>query len=127
MIFIILYVFSLPVILYYNFFAIRNVTEKSRIARMPSFFLIYIAFSYGSILGLWFSYNWKIALLAFIISWTINKISFRLFLRQYIDQTTQLLISSDWFEPGLVPDDRLRKANEYAETTALNNAAGKSS
>lgn len=126
MIFIILYIFSVPVILYYNFFAIRNVTEKSRIARMPSFFLIYIAFAYGSILGLWFSYNWKIALLAFIISWTINKISFRSFLRQYIDQTTQSLITSDWFEPGLSSDDRLRKANEFAETMAVNNATGKS-
>ena len=125
MVFMVLYILSLPLILYYNFFSMRNMAEKSRLARRPSFFLLYFVFTYGSIAALWYSYDWKIALAALGLSWSINKISFRLYFRKYVYQSAQALVASDWFESGLSQDDRLHKAYEFAQTMALNNVAGK--
>lgn len=125
MFFIVLYMFSFIVILYHNYFAMRSIAEKSEITRPPSFFLIYLAFAYGSVGALWFKFGWKLAIIALIISWTIDKFSFRYFLRQYIQLTTKRLINSDWFEIGMGTEERFQRAYEYACRTALNNAKGK--
>lgn len=124
MVFVILYLLSYPLILYENFFAMRGVAEKSRITRSPSFFLFVAIVTYGSIVGLLFEYGWKIALGALVVSWLFNKYSFKFFFRKYIHKTAKRLIESDWYETELAPEDRLRKAYEYAETLALKNATG---
>jgi hypothetical protein len=125
MVFAILYLLSFPLILYENFFSMRNVAEKSGIARSPflSFFVAIV--TYGSIAGLLFTYGWKIALFTFLVSWSFNKYSFRVFFRKYIYLKARRLVRSDWFEPGLSVEDRLRKAYEFAETSARQNATGK--
>ena len=124
MIFIILYLLSFPIILYDNYFSVRTIAEKSKITRKPSFFVIVHVIIYGSIIGLWFKYNWKVALITFIISWTFNKYSFRFFFHKYIDEKTKEFINSDWFETELPIEDRLRKAREFAKALALRNATG---
>lgn len=125
MIFVIIYLISFPIILYHNYFSMRLIAEKSKIARSPSFFLFYIALAYGSIAGLWYKYNWKIALVCLAVSWTIDKLSFRSFFSQYVNQTAIRLMNSDWFEKDLDTETRMMKAYEYAKTVALQNVAGK--
>lgn len=125
MIFIILYLLSYPLILYDNFFSMRLSSEKSRIANAPSFFIIVQLITYGSMIGLWFEYGWKAALLSFIMSWTFNKLTFRFYFKKYIHQTAQRLIKSDSFEIGLSEEDRSQKAYEFAKVVALRNATGK--
>jgi len=125
MLLVIIYLISFPLILYENFFSMRSTSEKSVIARSPSFFILYIVLAYGSVAGLWYEYNWKVALVCLIVSWIINKSSFRLFFRQYVNQTAHRLMNSDWFEKDLDTETRRIKAYEYAKTVALQNVAGK--
>ena len=125
MFFVIFYLISFPIILYENYFSMRLATEKSVIARSPSFFLIYIIFAYGSIAGLWYEYNWKVALICLIVSWIINKSSFKIFFRRYVNKTANRLMASDWFEKDLDTETRMIKAYEYAKNVAIQNVAGK--
>jgi hypothetical protein len=125
MVFVILYLFSFPLILYENYFSMRSVAEKPKITRSSFLFFFVPIMAYGSIAGLWVSYGWKIALPALIVSWSFNKYSFRIFFRKYINQSAEHLLQSDWFAPELSAEDRMLKAFKFAETLALNNATGK--
>ena len=125
MLFIIIYIISFPVILYENYSSMRLSSEKSIIARSPSFFIFYVVLAYGSIAGILYNYNWKVALVCLIVSWAINKFSFKLFFHEYVNKTARRLINSDWFEKKLDKETRMIKAYEYAKTVALQNVAGK--
>ena len=124
MVFIILYILSFPVNLYYNYFAGMSLMEKSLIASKPFFHLVHVALNLCSIAGLWFQFGWKVALGAFIVSWTFDKYSYKFFFQQCVFRTAQRLIESEWFEQGLTPDDRLCKAYEAAEIITWNNVRG---
>ena len=76
---LILYPLTIIIILYHNYFTMRGVTEQSMVARRPSFFLIYLFCAYGILAVFWYIYGWKLALLALVFSWTVDKFSFRYF------------------------------------------------
>jgi len=125
MFFIIIFFLSLPITLYYNYVSVRLSTEQPPIARSPFFPLFHATLVYGSIAGLWYSYNWEIALFALITSWIINSVSLKIFVQKYINKTVVKLMNSDWFEKNLDQNTRLNKAYEYAKSITLRNISRK--
>lgn len=133
MIFWIFYIISFPLLWYEDFCIVLSVADRPRILRSPTkqvlFWIIRLIITYGSIAGIWYTYNLFIAIVAFIINYVFGKITFKVYFNREVRETASYFIEKAKEETrsrGELLDERKieQEAFESAKNIVVQNIEG---
>lgn len=119
----VLYLISFFLLWYENKTIVLDISKRPLIfSSLPFFqpllFMIRLAFQYGSIAGIWYTYNLYVAIIAFVISYLFGKITFRIYFNREIR-----FYMEPYMRKGLSMKERLSypKSYEIARKMVLEN------
>ena len=132
MVWLVLYLLGFGLVWYENRFIVCDVLGRPLWFTPENQTVLWIGrllITYGSLAGIWYGYGWQQALVAFVVYYTFEKVTFRRsYNREFHDRYSRYLkhLRDDIASKGGPLDEQtlMTQASEFAHRTILRNMKG---
>jgi hypothetical protein len=129
---LVLYLLGFALVWYENRFIVCGILDRPlwfTPGNQTMLWIVRLFITYGSLAGIWYSYGWLQALVAFVVYYTFERVTFRRsYNREFRERYSRYLkmIREDAVKEGGLVDEQVMvtQASEIAHSTILRNMKG---